>query len=459
MNGEFVFVNEPFEKRYAFLGSKLVGQSVASSIHPEDMEKCLNAVQFCIDNPKQTTSITLRKPEKTAGLYYSSLWDFTLLQDGEDQAIGIIAIGTDLTETEIQSRTAKCFREKLNNVLQTMSEGYIEVNRNWEVVDLNEMTTKLLSIGTEKLPHQKLHDLLPLEQLPEVMERLAKAMNEPKPATLELPYKGGEQWFCVVAHPSVNGLQLYLQDISERKEREKKLEELLSLTMQQNERLESFTQIVSHNLRSHTNNIKLLLSFQAQEQATWKESELGKMLTSASNSLCESVTHLSEIASMRAKAPTQIRPVSLNKTILSSLESLSADLHANDITVYNELVEENMVFGIPAYLDSIVLNLLSNAIKYKGDKQPYIRISSQIRMGFVALSISDNGLGIDLQRHEKKLFGMYRTFHDHPDAKGIGLFITKNQVETLGGSIQVESEPNRGSTFTVFLPDANEQAR
>lgn len=67
------------------------------------------------------------------------------------------------------------------------------------------------------------------------------------------------------------------------------------------------------------------------------------------------------------------------------------------------------------------------------------------------MEVSDNGLGIDLVKYGDKLFGMHKTFHDNPNAKGIGLFITKNQIEALGGKISVKSETNKGSTFTVVF--------
>ncbi|WP_229338429.1 ATP-binding protein [Christiangramia sediminis] len=67
------------------------------------------------------------------------------------------------------------------------------------------------------------------------------------------------------------------------------------------------------------------------------------------------------------------------------------------------------------------------------------------------LEIGDNGLGIDLNKHRSKLFGMYKTFHTHKDSRGIGLFITKNQVEAMGGKIEVESELNKGTTFKIYF--------
>jgi signal transduction histidine kinase len=69
----------------------------------------------------------------------------------------------------------------------------------------------------------------------------------------------------------------------------------------------------------------------------------------------------------------------------------------------------------------------------------------------VELSFQDNGLGIDLEKYKEQLFGMYQTFHQHNDSRGVGLFITKNQIESMGGNISIESEVNVGTTFTITL--------
>ncbi|WP_437371467.1 sensor histidine kinase [Maribacter litoralis] len=106
----------------------------------------------------------------------------------------------------------------------------------------------------------------------------------------------------------------------------------------------------------------------------------------------------------------------------------------------------------PIYLESIFLNLISNAIKYRSpDRVPKIFISSKQENEKTLLEFKDNGVGIDLKSHGHKLFGLNKVFHKHPEAKGIGLFITKAQILAMGGSITVESEVNVGSTFFVTL--------
>ncbi|TDU43727.1 histidine kinase/DNA gyrase B/HSP90-like ATPase [Gelidibacter sediminis] len=105
---------------------------------------------------------------------------------------------------------------------------------------------------------------------------------------------------------------------------------------------------------------------------------------------------------------------------------------------------------IPAYLDSILLNFITNAIKYgQEDRSPIIAIHTYMKDDRPFLEVSDNGMGIDLKKHGHKLFEMYKTFHQNDDSEGIGLFITKNQIEALNGEIFVESEIQQGTTFTI----------
>jgi signal transduction histidine kinase len=81
-----------------------------------------------------------------------------------------------------------------------------------------------------------------------------------------------------------------------------------------------------------------------------------------------------------------------------------------------------------------------------------VKVSARLSRTGLELRFDDNGLGIDLEKHGSKLFGMYKTFHHHEDSRGLGLHISKNQVEALGGRIEVESTVGLGSCFYVFLP-------
>jgi signal transduction histidine kinase len=103
-----------------------------------------------------------------------------------------------------------------------------------------------------------------------------------------------------------------------------------------------------------------------------------------------------------------------------------------------------------AYIESILLNLLTNAIKYKSENRKLkITITSKEIDDTVVLIFTDNGIGIDLERNRDKVFGLYQRFHNYPDSKGLGLYLVKSQVETMGGTIEIESEVNKGTAFTL----------
>jgi signal transduction histidine kinase len=111
------------------------------------------------------------------------------------------------------------------------------------------------------------------------------------------------------------------------------------------------------------------------------------------------------------------------------------------------------IFTIRSYLESILYNLVSNAIKYKSElRPPLIRISSFIEDEKLVLRVSDNGRGIDLAKQGEYVFGLYKRFHHDVEGKGLGLHMTKSQVETIGGTIEIESAVEEGTTLTIKIP-------
>ena len=145
-----------------------------------------------------------------------------------------------------------------------------------------------------------------------------------------------------------------------------------------------------------------------------------------------------------------VQPVNREMPRLPEREILSGQIIATNAKISSDFTAAPTIMYSKVYLESIFLNLVSNAIKYKAeDKTPEIFIKATVENGVQKLSFKDNGLGINLVRHGKKIFGLNKVFHRHPDAKGVGLFMTKVQVEAMGGKITVESEVNEGSIFTI----------
>ncbi|NRD20837.1 PAS domain S-box protein [Winogradskyella eckloniae] len=245
-------------------------------------------------------------------------------------------------------------------------------------------------------------------------------------------------------------------DITKRQRNQDKLKLMLSVAEEQNDRLRSFANIVTHNLRSHSGNLSLLTEFLEDDNAKLTTNENFQLLKMAISNLQETVDHLTQVAKIREIEESKMASLNLYDYAEKATYNIIALAQNAEATIYNEIDEDICIKGKPAYVDSIILNFLTNAIKYKSDKRlPIIELSSTIENDYVVLKIKDNGLGIDLEKYGDTLFQMYKTFHNNEDAIGIGLFITKNHIESLGGRVDVSSEVDVGTEFSIFFKKGN----
>jgi len=251
-----------------------------------------------------------------------------------------------------------------------------------------------------------------------------------------------------------SGLIGISMDISDLKQQEQELRDLINVTSIQNKQLVNFAHIVSHNLRSHTANFSMLLEFLVEEKDKSEQENIIKMLTEASDNLLETLDNLNEVVAISTNVNLEKIPIKINQKIAAAEQNLAAFLKKNNAQIINEIPDETYIRVIPAYIDSIIMNFITNAVKYKHEQRdPVIKLTVSKNEKYTILSIEDNGLGIDLNKYGEKLFGMYKTFHDNSDARGIGLYITKNQIEAMNGKIMACSEVGKGTTFNIYFND------
>ena len=244
-------------------------------------------------------------------------------------------------------------------------------------------------------------------------------------------------------------------DITSFKKQSQKLNMMLNVAREQNERLNSFADIITHNLRSHTGNLSTLVDLLVEDCGDVTSTESYPLLRKALENLNDTVAHLTEVAKIKPADKSEIKPLDLRKYVKKAIYNISAIARNTNCEIINDVEKKVFVNGVPAYLDSIILNFLTNAIKYRDKtRDPKIHIRSEEQHKFIVLVVKDNGLGIDLEKYGDKLFQMYKTFHHNDDAIGVGLFITKNQIESMGGKVIVKSEVGVGSEFSIYLPKA-----
>lgn len=269
---------------------------------------------------------------------------------------------------------------------------------------------------------------------------------------------GSVQWLAYEVRPwyqgedSIGGIIMYTKDISSIKRSEDQIQTLLDVATSQNKRLLNFAHIVSHNLRSHTGNLKMLSELMKEDYPEATKNELYPLIEKAVKNLSETVLNLHEVAVINQNADAQLSNIKVLDYITNTIATVKATIIKEKAEIHLDIDPQEEILGIPAYIESIFLNLITNALKYRSEKRlPQINIRLKRNEKYSEISFSDNGMGINLKMNGSKLFGMYKTFHNHEDSRGIGLFITKNQVEAMKGSIRCESKVDVGTNFIIKL--------
>ena len=244
-----------------------------------------------------------------------------------------------------------------------------------------------------------------------------------------------------------------IRDITDRKEMEQKLLDTLDKLEKKNKELDEFAHILSHDLKS-----PLSVMFYIIE---WIEEDLNNNNINSETLdnfglLKKNVTRMNNMINAvleYSKSTRQIQPdqsVDVKKMLMEIDEtSVAPQNFTMIIPDYIPLVKTESI-----KLEQIFNNIISNAIKHNDKKSGKIEISYQTKGKFHEFTVSDNGPGIDKRDHDKifQLFNTLKPKKDYGQDTGIGLTIVKKLVEDKGGSISVESEPGKGSSFMFTIP-------
>lgn len=242
------------------------------------------------------------------------------------------------------------------------------------------------------------------------------------------------------------------QDISAIVQAEQEKNLLIQELAYKNNHLEQFAYIVSHNLRAPVANLLGLCQISAEQPAEEIE-QLIQMIQRSAQRLDDVIRQLNQTLNIQKGLHHQaFVPIELERLFADILSVYEPQLQEAGAICRLEL-QTGQCVGIYSYVYSIFENLISNAIKYRSPERPLeITLQSESQGQRIVISVSDNGLGLPERFLETYVFGMYKRFHSHVEGKGLGLFMCKNQVEALGGTIRVESRVGAGSRFVVSLP-------
>ncbi len=246
-------------------------------------------------------------------------------------------------------------------------------------------------------------------------------------------------------------IRMQLEELVEQRTLE--LKNTNSELLQRNDQLEQYAYITAHNLRGPVARLKGLVHiFDKTVGVSSENKEVVQRIVNSVLEMDEVLTDMNAILELKNQHYGKTVQVDI-KIVLEKVKKILQDnIHESNARI-NEKLECRYIFGNAPYIESIFYNLLSNAIKYREEsRELIIDIVAFSNESDIVLQITDNGVGIDLDRFGSKIFGLYQRFHDHVAGKGLGLYLVKTQVEAMDGKITVDSMPGQGTTFTIVFP-------
>lgn len=241
-----------------------------------------------------------------------------------------------------------------------------------------------------------------------------------------------------------------INDITERKKAEQEAIRFTEAIKRQNAELIDFTNIIAHNLRAPLVNISLLIDYLEESKDDTEKRSLMGMVKPILLDLMSEFDVLVESIQVSYDKKIKKDKIILDDCLATILKGFEIQINACGAEIKHDFTKVPVLYFPTNYIKSIFSNLISNALKYQSpDRKLIITIKTEKINNAIVLSVADNGLGINLERYKSKIFKIRKTFHKHQDARGFGLFMTRTQVEAMGGKIWVESQLNEGSIFFI----------
>ncbi|GGK84959.1 hypothetical protein GCM10011405_36000 [Rufibacter glacialis] len=444
----FTYLNQEFEEAMQVKKQELYGK---------DIRKVYAAEEFGSFLAKFTRAITTRYPVHFEEFSQKlNKWLDVSAYPSEEGLTVFIRRIDERKKVEAELKKLSLVASKtVNSVYITDEEARIE----W----VNEGFTRITGYTIEEVKGLRPGDFLagPATQ-PEAVSHIRQKLSYDEPFVQEVQNqnKYGEVYWSkldvtpIIDEGSGGGKKFIVIEtvITEQKKAEEERIKLTEELLRRNRHLEQFTYIVSHNLRSPVANILGLTSLLCSNQNNQENQEgLTMRLRQTAQNLDYIIRDLNEMLSLQAGILDNREKLNLPQLVEQALQVLPTE-SCDNINVQLNGIEE--IGSTRSYVTSIISNLLTNAVKYRSPERPLsltIKAELDQEKEMLCLSVQDNGLGINLEKEGKNLFGLYKRFHFHVSGRGLGLYLVKTQAEALGGYVEVESKLNEGSTFKVWI--------
>ncbi|MBK5284511.1 MAG: PAS domain S-box protein, partial [Bacteroidia bacterium] len=441
-------------------------EAFISFIHPEDAAYVKEAIRKAFETFVASHFYSrIITPDGITKYIYSE-WEFEL--DENNKPIRLYGILQDVTERKLAEESLKKSENRFRDFFESAPGALVVVPVDTlHFIRYNDNALKLLKYSPEEMLK-----IGPVEISPEfqpdgrtsrekAMEMTMNVMKGEKPV-LDWLIKdaNGKEIMCelrLVLLSSVDSpiVLASFVDITERKEAAKKLEQQNKELLKANTELDRFVYSTSHDLRAPLTSLLGLIDIVSENPVPAGSMQQGQ-LQMMKQSVFKLDNFIQDILQYSRNSRTEVALEEINfEEIVQEIRGEHKFMEGAKGFNLKVEIKQGIKFTSDMRRVNVILNnLISNAIKYRDNEKenPFLKIVIRCSKENAIIEIEDNGIGI-AAKDKEKVFEMFFRATKTSTGSGLGLYIVKEAIEKIGGSITLESELNTGSKFTVTIPN------
>ncbi len=460
-----IFFSDKWEELFGYSRNEINGlDDWASKIHPDDAAAARKKMHEYLEGKTDRYYAELRHLCKDGSYRWISSRGVIISRKEDGTPVRFIGTHADISNRKQAEEELRQTREMFANSFHHSGSGKALIAPGGKWLEVNNVICELTGYTKGELLDLHYNDFTYPDDIgkdiPYVQKLIAKEISS---YTLEKRYVAKDRTVLyteitvTLVRDEEDNPKFFVCEVIDRTARQKisdelkrknrELEAAYTDLLNKIHQLEELNHIIAHNLRGPAANIVFL----SERSGIFPDEEALTMIHDASRALQGNLDMMVEIARIKLDKKIQYDTCDLGEIVNGIITQLQGIIYQKNIQIVSRFEKESVSYP-RLYMESILYNLISNAIKYRReDIQPVINISTRTVDSRVQLSVKDNGLGIDLKLYGDKMFKLNQVFHQGYDSKGVGLFITKTQIESLGGTITVNGKPNEGCEFIVTL--------
>jgi PAS domain S-box-containing protein len=460
LDGVITSWNLGAEKIYGYTAAEIIGKSIAMLIPPGHLEDFARLMEK-LKRGEPVVSQETERVRKGGEHIFVSL-TLSPVKDELGKIVGASAIGCDITEQKRLQDALRRSGEEFRELFDNAPIGFHELDTEGRLTRINNTELQILGYTAGELVGQFVWKLSADEELSRraTFAKLGGEALSPHGFERVLRRKDGSSVPVLIhdrllkrADGAIIGIHSTVEDITERKRAEEKLQSALAELERSNKELEQFAYIASHDLQEPLRMVSSYTQLLAKRFEGQLDEKTQKYVHYAVDGAFRMKTLINDLLAYsrvgrRGKPP---EPADSNAILGEALRNLAALVEENRAVITHENLPT--VRADASQLVLVFQNLIANAIKFRRADVPRIHVSAQDKGGEWVFAVKDNGIGIE-SRHADRIFVIFQRLHTHEEysGNGIGLAVCKRVVERHGGKIWFESEPGNGTTFFFAIP-------